>query len=166
VAHKLNADCPYIALFMQPTPTPTPTFLSELSDPASWSGAFSVHVIGALVGGLLLVAAIAALSLLFFPVKWWWRKRELRKLIRGRVEFILVYNPHTEASKPVVFLDNGQIGAGKNQNEDTWRIKHGCLEFLTDDGRVYSRPVPLTFFPLGRKLRRVYSQKPSIKNKD
>jgi hypothetical protein len=100
----------------------------------------SVHVIGALVGGLLLVAAIAALSGLFFPLKWWWRKKELRKLIQRRVEFILVYQPHENYSKTVVFLNNGQIGGeGRNKNEDTWRIRRGCLEFLTDDGKVYSR---------------------------
>jgi hypothetical protein len=121
-------------------PTPTPTISSTLVDPGSWSGALSVHVIGALVGGLLLVAAIAALSGLFFPLKWWWRNRELRKLIQRRVEFILVYQPQENYSKTVVFLDDGQIGGeGKNQNEDTWRIRRGCLEFLTDDGKVYSR---------------------------
>jgi len=120
-------------------PTPTPTIPSELLDPGSWSGALSVHVIGALVGGLLLVAVIAALSGLFFPLKWWWRKRELRKLIQRRVEFILVYQPQENYSKPVVFLDDGQIGEGRNNNEDTWRIRRGCLEFLTDDGKVYSR---------------------------
>jgi hypothetical protein len=121
---------------MQPTPTIPP----KLLDPGSWSGALSVHIIGALVGGLLLVAAIGALSSLFFPLKWWWRKRELRKLIRNRMEFILVYQPHENFSKTIVFLDNGQIAApGRNQNEDTWRIRRGCLEFLTDDRKVYSR---------------------------
>ena len=102
-----------------------------------------MHVIGALVAGVLLVATLALLSGLFFPAKWWWRKRELRKLIRGRVEFILVYNPHTDpvGSKTIMFLNDGQIGppASKNQYEDTWQIRRGCLEFLTDDGKVYSR---------------------------
>ncbi len=119
---------------------PTPTILSKLLDPGSWSGALSVHIIGALLGGLLLVAAIAALSVLFFPLKWRWRKRELRELIERRVEFILVYNPHSGANKTIIFLDDGQIGGdGRNENEDTWRIRRGCLEFLTDDGKVYSR---------------------------
>ena len=46
----------------------------------------------------------------------------------------------TDRSKTIVFLDDGQIAApGRNQNEDTWRIRCGCLEFLTDDGKVYSR---------------------------
>jgi hypothetical protein len=123
---------------MQATPTPT---IPPLLDPGSWSGAFSVHVIGALVGGVVLVVALALLGGLFFPAKWWWRNRELRQLIRGRVEFMLFYNPQNGASKLIRFLDHGQIGppASKNQNEDTWRIRRGCLEFLTDDGKVYSR---------------------------
>jgi hypothetical protein len=72
----------------------------------------------------------------------WEAERYSRLQGRGtrRVEFILVYNPHSGASKTVVFLDDGQIGAaGRNNNEDTWRIRKGCLEFLTDDGKVYSR---------------------------
>src|SRR5262249_35516436 len=125
---------------MQATPTPT---IHPFLDPGSWSGAFSVHVIGALVGGVLLVATLALVSGLFFPAKYWWGNRELRKLIRGRVEFILVYNPHAtpEASKTIVFLPGGQIAppASKNQNEDAWRARRGCLEFVTDDGKVYSR---------------------------
>ena len=76
---------------------------------------------------------------LFGPLKWWWRNGTLRKLIFGRREFILVYQPEAGYSKPVVFLDNGQIGADRNNNEDTWRIRRGCLEFLADDGKVYSR---------------------------
>jgi hypothetical protein len=89
----------------------------------------------------VLVVALALLGGLFFPAKWWWRNRELRQLIRGRVEFMLFYNPQNGASKLIRFLDHGQIGppASKNQNEDTWRIRRGCLEFLTDDGKVYSR---------------------------
>jgi hypothetical protein len=114
----------------------TPMIASNLLDPGSWSGALSVHV----VGGVLAAVTIAVVSSLFFPLKWWWRKRELRELIQRRVEFILVYNPHSGASKPITFLDDGPIAApGRNQNEDTWRIKRGCLEFLTDDGKVYSR---------------------------
>ena len=120
-------------------PTPTPTIPSNLFDPGSWPGALSVHVIGALVGGLLLVAAIAVLGWLFGPFKWLWRNRTLPKLIFGRREFILVYQPQDNYSKTVIFLDDGQIGEGKNNNVDTWRIRRGCLEFLADDGKVYSR---------------------------
>src|SRR5436309_15413278 len=111
-------------------PTPTPTIPSKLFDPGSWTGALSVHVIGSLVGGLLLLAAIAVLGWLFRPFKWLWRNRTLPKLIFGRREFILVYQPQDNYSKTVIFLDDGQIGEGKNNNEDTWRIRRGCLEFL------------------------------------
>jgi hypothetical protein len=117
-------------------PTPTPTIASNLFDPGSWSGALSVHV----VGGVLAAVSIAVLSSLFFPLKWWWRKRELRKLIQQRVEFILVFNPHSGANKTIVFHPDGQIAdPGRNENENTWRIRLGCLEFLTDEGKVYSR---------------------------
>jgi len=94
-----------------------------------------VHVVGTILAGV----TIALVSFLFFPLKWAWRNRELRNLVRRR-EFILVYNPHSGASKTIVFLDGGEIAApGRNQNEDTWRIRKACLEFLTDDGKVYSR---------------------------
>jgi hypothetical protein len=119
----------------------------ELFDPRSWAGELFLQV----VGGLLFAAVIAALGWLFGPIRWWWRNRMLRKLIFGRREFILVYNPHTGASKTVVFLYSGQIGAGRNDNEDSWRVRRGCLEFLADDGRVYSR------FKLNRAAGRLAS---------
>jgi hypothetical protein len=114
---------------------PTPTIPSKLLDPGSFPGALFSEV----VGGLLFVAAIAVLGWIFGPFKWLWRGKAIRKLIYGRREFILVYNPHSGASKTVMFFDNGQIGVGRNNNEDTWRVRRGCLEFLTDDGKVYRR---------------------------
>ena len=114
---------------------PTPAIPSKLLDPGSFPGALFSHV----VAGVLLVAVIAVLGWVFGPFKWLLRSKTLRKLILARREFILVYNPHTGASKTVMFLDNGQIGAGRNDNEDTWRVRRGCLEFLADDGKVYSR---------------------------
>ncbi len=114
---------------------PTPPIPSKLLDPGSFPGALFSQV----VAGLLLVAVIAVLGWVFGPFKWFWRSTALRKLIFGRREFILVYNPHSGASKTVVFFDNGQIGAGRNDNEATWRVRRGCLEFLADDGKVYSR---------------------------
>ena len=63
----------------------------------------------------------------------------MEELIRRRREFLLVYQPHTGASRMLTLLDNGEIGAGRNDNEYTWRVKHGCLEFLSEDGRLYNR---------------------------
>ena len=63
----------------------------------------------------------------------------MRKLVEGRQEFILVYNPGSGASKTIVLHDGGKIGQGRNNNEDTWRIRRGCLEFVSDDGKLYNR---------------------------
>jgi hypothetical protein len=96
---------------------------------------FLLRVVAVVVGGL----ALGLLGWICTPLKWWWENRKLRKLIEGRREFILVYNPHDNYSKPIVLHDKGQIGEGRNDNEDTWRVKRGCLEFVSDDGRLYSR---------------------------
>ncbi len=108
-------------------------------DPNSWSGRFFLQVIAVVVGGVLLLAVGSVLRFIGTPLQWWRTNKALRELIRSRVEFILVYQPQTSARKTIVFLDNGQIGAGKNDNEHTWRVRRGCLEFLADDGKVYSR---------------------------
>ena len=106
---------------------------------------FLVQVLSVVIGGLVL----ALLGWLCIPLKWWWQNRTLHKLIERRREFILVYNPHINASKTIVLHDHGQIGGGRNENEDTWRVKRGRLEFVSDDGRLYSR------FKLDRALGRL-----------
>jgi hypothetical protein len=111
------------------------TIALKLLDPGSWPGALFLPV----VTGLLSLAAIAVLGWGVGPFKWWWRSRTLRKLILRRREFVLVYNPQSGASKPIILLDGGQIGEGRNNNEDSWRIRRGCLEFLADDHEVFSR---------------------------
>jgi hypothetical protein len=107
----------------------------KLLDPSSWGGTLFLQV----VGGLLLVVVLAILGWLTGPIKWWWRSRKLRQFILRRREFVLVYNPSTGASKTVIFLDHGRIGAGKNNNEDTWRVKRGALEFFASDGKLWNR---------------------------
>jgi hypothetical protein len=42
-------------------------------------------------------------------------------------------------AKVVTFLSGGEIGEGRNSNEDTWRIRRGALEVLAKDGKIYSR---------------------------
>jgi len=66
---------------------------------------------------------------------------DAQQVIRSRREFLLVYQPYATppASRMLTLLDDGEIGAGRNENEYTWRVKHGCLEFLSEDGRLYSR---------------------------
>ena len=108
-------------------------------DPNSWRGRFFLQVIAVVVGGVLLLVVGAVLRWISIPFKWWWKNRVLHKLIRKRREFILVYNPQALYSKPIVLLDDGRIGEGRNDNENTWRVKRGCLEFVTDDGKLYNR---------------------------
>ena len=55
-----------------------------------------------------------------------WRLDRLGRSLKHLIETISI-------------LDNRQIGAGRNNNEDTWRIRRGCLKFFADDGKVYSR---------------------------
>jgi hypothetical protein len=74
---------------------------------------------------------------LFIPLKWWRDDRCLRKFIRNR-RFKFMYCPFKNQNKTVTFLLNGEIGEGKNNNENSWRIRRGTLEILGADGKFYS----------------------------
>jgi len=52
--------------------------------------------------------------------------------------WMLYFNPPSR-SKPITFLTAGQIGEGQNKNEHSWRVIHGKLELLQQDGKVHSR---------------------------
>ncbi|TVQ84936.1 MAG: hypothetical protein EA357_01725 [Micavibrio sp.] len=54
-------------------------------------------------------------------------------------EWELTYNEKTGQYKKIKFLANGNIGAGKNNNETTWRVREGLLEILNLQGNIYSR---------------------------
>ena len=68
------------------------------------------------------------------------RLRDL--LLNGR--FTFVFNPATGGNKPLTFLPNGDIGEGRNHQENRWRIADGRLEILHQDGGVYSRFILLS----------------------
>lgn len=59
--------------------------------------------------------------------------------------FLLIFNPNKpNGSKEIMFLVGGEIGAGKNQNENKWRITSaGQLEILKDDGSIHSTFLPI-----------------------
>lgn len=68
----------------------------------------------------------------------------------------LVFNPEAfdrtngeRGSKAITFLENGEIGEGRNKNEFTWRMSSGFLEILNDAEKIFSRfrydPVKITF---------------------
>ena len=109
-------------------------------DPNPSRGTFFLQVVAVVVGGVLLIPMVSILRWLGTPLKWCYRNCELKKLIRDRREFLLVYQPDATppASKMLTLLDGGDI-IGKNDNENSWRIRHGYLEFLSVDGHLYSR---------------------------
>jgi hypothetical protein len=67
------------------------------------------------------------------------RGRSLRELVLNGRRFMFVFNPLSNYSKVITFLPDHSVGEGRNDNEDTWRIRRGCLEILASDGKVYSR---------------------------
>jgi hypothetical protein len=84
-------------------------------------------------------AILAATGWLLGPLKWWFQRRRLLKIILRDRRFRFVYNPGEGKNKAVTFLLDGRIGEGQNGNENRWRIRRGRLEILALDGRLYSR---------------------------
>ena len=54
-------------------------------------------------------------------------------------EWELLYDPIRSGVKDISFQGDGEISEGRNQNEDTWRVREGLLEILRDTGDVQSR---------------------------
>jgi len=55
-------------------------------------------------------------------------------------KWTLFYNPNKpNAFKPMVFGKGGEIIAGKNNNESSWRIPDGHLEMVNSEGKIHSR---------------------------
>lgn len=69
-------------------------------------------------------------------------EEQLQKLLLEDV-FTFVFNPTSGGSKDLTFLRTGEIGDGRNKNENRWRIVDGRLEILDSQGNVYSRFVLL-----------------------
>ncbi|HZW24702.1 MAG TPA: hypothetical protein VFF26_04385 [Gallionella sp.] len=109
--------------------------MTELFNPTTAIGSIAINIIGG-VGAVLLLATLAWLV---GPLRWWIKGRALRQLLLNDRRFVFVFNPTHGQAKIVTFLANGEIGEGKNSNENTWRIKRGALEVLARDGKIYSR---------------------------
>jgi hypothetical protein len=63
---------------------------------------------------------------------------KIRKAVLSR-PYKFVYNPENQRSKTVVFLPNGEVGEGRNDNEYNWRVASGKLEFIKSNGQLQSR---------------------------
>ncbi|MBT4814643.1 MAG: hypothetical protein HOJ57_29445 [Lentisphaerae bacterium] len=99
--------------------------------------------IGTVVFGILATigatAILAALAWALGPLKWPFQRRRLIKIILSGRHFRFVFNPGANKSKIVTFGRDGEIGEGRNSNENRWRIRRGKLEILGHDGGLYSR---------------------------
>lgn len=88
---------------------------------------------------LVATALIAILAWLAWPFRWRRQGSAIRKLIADERRLNLVFNPNNKMSKEITFLANGSIGIGKNDNENSWRIRRGALEIIASDQKIYSR---------------------------
>lgn len=109
--------------------------IAELLNPATATGAIAINMAGG-VGAVLLLGFLAWLG---GPLKWWLKGRVLRQLLLNGRRFVFVFNPTHGQAKIVTFLSSGDIGEGRNSNENTWRIRRGTLEILAHDDKIYSR---------------------------
>lgn len=109
--------------------------IAEFFNPATATGSIAVNIAGA-VGAAFLLGILAWLA---GPLRWWFKRRALRQLLLNDRRFVFVFNPTHGQAKIVTFLPNGEIGEGRNGNENTWRIRRGALEILAKDSKLYSR---------------------------
>jgi hypothetical protein len=104
-------------------------------DPNSTLGNVFLGVVASLIG----VAILFALGWALGPFKWQWMNRWLLRHVNSGRKFRLIFNPAAGQDKIISFLPGGTIGEGKNENENRWRIRRGCLEIFAADGKLYSR---------------------------
>jgi len=109
--------------------------MSTAFDPSKPMGTVVLGILATAGATAVLAAAGWALG----PLKWPIHKRRLLKIILSGRHFRFVFNPGANKSKIVTFGRDGQIGEGRNSNENCWRVRRGKLEILGHDGRLYSR---------------------------
>ena len=109
--------------------------IADILNPATAIGSITINIAGA-VGAVFLLGILAWLG---GPLRWWVKRRALRQLFLNDRRFVFVFNPTHGQAKIVTFLPNGEIGEGRNSNENTWRIRRGVLEIMAHDNKVYSR---------------------------
>lgn len=107
----------------------------DFFNPTNAVGSIVVNILG----GVGAVTVLALFAWLRGPLRWFLLGRCLRKILLSGRSFVFVFNPTHGQTKVITFLVNGEIGEGRNSNEHTWRIRHGALEILAHDGKMYSR---------------------------
>lgn len=108
---------------------------TRLLDPSTASGTVILAVVVAVISAI----GGVAIGYVWDLVRWCREGRKIRQILLLGRHCLFVYRPTENMSKTVVFLENGQIGEGRNSNENTWRLRRGKLELFAVDGKVYSR---------------------------
>ncbi|MBU2885962.1 hypothetical protein KO507_09335 [Gilvimarinus agarilyticus] len=88
---------------------------------------------------VILFLGSVILGWMYGPIKWYRENEKLKKILLSGRRFNFFYRPTDKKFKPVTFLPNGEIGEGKNPNENSWRIRRGKLEIFHQDNCIYSR---------------------------
>lgn len=70
-----------------------------------------------------------------------------QKLINS--EWVLIYEPQQNLSKPLLFNADGTIGEGRDQNENTWAVSGRYLDIFRESGLLHNR---FEFHDSGEKL--------------
>ena len=96
-------------------------------------------VISGVLSAVIAAVLIGAVAWLAWPFRWRRQGAAIRKLIADERRLNFVFNPNTKMAKEITFQANGSIGLGKNDNENTWRIRRGTLEIIASDQKIYSR---------------------------
>lgn len=109
--------------------------IADLFNPSTAIGSIAINIAGG-VGAVLLLGFLAWLG---GPLKWCFKGHALRQLLQNDRRFVFIFNPTHGQAKIITFLSSGDIGEGRNSNENTWRIRRGTLEILAQDGKIYSR---------------------------
>jgi hypothetical protein len=66
-------------------------------------------------------------------------ERTILSVLTG-TEWKLVFDPNSaKGSTKITFADGGVIDQGRNDNENSWRLRDGFLERLNSKGKIFSR---------------------------
>jgi hypothetical protein len=101
-------------------------------------------ILGSLVAVVISIAGSLVASKGSESVGRWLKRRavseeeELARILKSQM-WVLIFNPDSQRAKKITFEADRGIGTGRNNNEDTWRIKNGLLEILNNEKKVFSR---------------------------
>ncbi|HDM8068278.1 hypothetical protein [Vibrio harveyi] len=69
----------------------------------------------------------------------WFRSREIKQLLMSRELILYFGGEKSDMHKAINFLEKGDIGAGRNDNESFWKVSFGTLKILDSEKRVFSK---------------------------